>query len=109
MMERPPAKTLVSHYRADNKWFGCHYTMNIYKGYGHSCICCDSPSERYGIRDFSRVPMRFAYLLRLSTYRDTFFFLCPHYRLHDRVPKEGLPPSPSILKTDSEKMLLESS
>lgn len=35
-------------------WFGTDYNMNLYLGCPHSCIYCDSRSEKYGISDFDR-------------------------------------------------------
>ena len=55
MLESIPAKTIVSGYRKNNRWFGMHYNMNIYKGCCHGCIYCDSRSACYGIEDFGRV------------------------------------------------------
>lgn len=47
------AKTLLSHRTHADSWFGCKYTMNIYRGCEHQCIYCDSRSECYQIRDFN--------------------------------------------------------
>lgn len=54
-MEYVPAKTILSGYREQTEWFGCHYNMNLYRGCCHGCIYCDSRSECYGIEDFDRV------------------------------------------------------
>lgn len=54
MIERIPAKTIVSAY-SDSSWFGINYNMNIYKGCCHGCIYCDSRSECYRIEEFDRV------------------------------------------------------
>ena len=53
-MEFIPAKNIISGYVEDG-WFGANYNMNIYKGCSHGCIYCDSRSECYQIKDFSRV------------------------------------------------------
>lgn len=45
---------LVSHSHPD-PWFGCKYTMNIYRGCEHQCIYCDSRSECYQIENFSEL------------------------------------------------------
>ena len=52
MLESIPAKTIVSGYRKNNRWFGMHYNMNIYKGCCHGCIYCDSRSDCYRVDDF---------------------------------------------------------
>ncbi|QSX06642.1 radical SAM protein [Sedimentibacter sp. zth1] len=49
------AKTILSNYSDDNKWFGCNYNMNIYKGCCHGCIYCDSRSECYRVDNFDKV------------------------------------------------------
>lgn len=54
-MEYIPAKTILSGYREQREWFGCHYNMNLYRGCCHGCIYCDSRSECYGIQEFDRV------------------------------------------------------
>lgn len=54
-MRSIPAKTIISGYNDDNKWFGNHYNMNIYKGCNHGCIYCDSRSACYGVEDFDEV------------------------------------------------------
>lgn len=54
-MEFIPAKTILSGYAENNPWFGCNYTMNIYKGCCHGCIYCDSRSECYRVDDFDEV------------------------------------------------------
>lgn len=54
MIERIPAKTIVSAY-SDSSWFGINCNMNIYKGCCHGCIYCDSRSDCYRIEDFDRV------------------------------------------------------
>lgn len=53
-MDYIPAKSILSA-RYEAGWFGCHYTMNLYRGCCHGCIYCDSRSECYGIQDFDRV------------------------------------------------------
>lgn len=54
-MEYIEAKSIVSGYAEENRWFGINYNMNIYKGCCHGCIYCDSRSQCYGIEDFDRV------------------------------------------------------
>lgn len=54
-MEYIPAKTILSGYREQKDWFGCHYNMNLYRGCCHGCIYCDSRSECYQIEDFDQV------------------------------------------------------
>jgi DNA repair photolyase len=46
------AKTLLSHCKDPNGWFGVKYNMNLYRGCEHHCIYCDSRSECYQISDF---------------------------------------------------------
>ena len=55
-MELVTAKTILSAgYAENNRWFGCNYNMNLYRGCCHGCIYCDSRSACYGIEDFGRV------------------------------------------------------
>ena len=54
-MDFIPAKTLVSGYADQTKWFGVNYNMNIYKGCSHGCIYCDSRSECYHVENFDQV------------------------------------------------------
>lgn len=54
-MDYIAAKTIISQYAKDNRWFGINYNMNIYKGCSHGCIYCDSRSECYGIDNFDKV------------------------------------------------------
>lgn len=49
------AKQLLSHRTEPDPWFGCKYTMNIYRGCQHQCIYCDSRSECYQIQNFKDV------------------------------------------------------
>lgn len=58
MLERIPAKTIVSAYSSGSNWFGINYNMNIYKGCCHGCIYCDSRSDCYRIEDFDRVRVK---------------------------------------------------
>jgi DNA repair photolyase len=46
------AKTLLSHVKQPDTWFGLRYNMNLYRGCQHRCIYCDSRSLCYGIEDF---------------------------------------------------------
>lgn len=54
-MEFIEAKTIVSNYSGNNRWFDINYNMNIYKGCCHGCIYCDSRSDCYDIQDFDSV------------------------------------------------------
>ena len=49
------AKTLLSHSKQPDPWFGIKYGMNIYRGCEHQCIYCDSRSECYQIENFKDV------------------------------------------------------
>jgi DNA repair photolyase len=49
------AKTLLSHVRQPDTWFGLKYNMNLYRGCQHRCIYCDSRSECYGIENFADI------------------------------------------------------
>jgi len=55
MIREIKAKTLLSHSKEPDSWFGIRYNMNIYRGCQHQCIYCDSRSECYGIEDFREV------------------------------------------------------
>jgi DNA repair photolyase len=52
MIREIEAKTLLSHIRHPDGWFGVKYNMNLYRGCEHHCIYCDSRSECYQIEDF---------------------------------------------------------
>ena len=52
MIREIEAKTLLSHVRYPEGWFGVRYNMNLYRGCEHHCIYCDSRSECYQIADF---------------------------------------------------------
>ncbi len=55
-MELVTAKTILSAgYAENNRWFGCNYNMNLYRGCCHGCIYCDSRSECYHIERFDTV------------------------------------------------------
>ena len=49
------AKSVLSAYAAENRWFGLNYNMNLYRGCTHGCIYCDSRSECYRNPDFDHV------------------------------------------------------
>ena len=49
------AKSILSGYAAENRWFGLNYNMNLYRGCTHGCIYCDSRSECYRNPDFDHV------------------------------------------------------
>ena len=46
------AKTLLSHLKQPDNWFGLKYNMNLYRGCQHQCIYCDTRSECYQIENF---------------------------------------------------------
>ena len=46
------AKTLLSHTKQPDPWFGLKYNMNLYRGCQHRCVYCDSRSECYQIENF---------------------------------------------------------
>jgi DNA repair photolyase len=48
------AKTLLSHIKQPDSWFGLKYNMNLYRGCQHRCIYCDSRSECYQIENFDK-------------------------------------------------------
>ena len=52
MVRNIKAKTMLSHVKGNDTWFGLKYNMNLYRGCGHGCIYCDSRSECYQIEDF---------------------------------------------------------
>ncbi|MDC7232679.1 MAG: radical SAM protein [Spirochaetales bacterium] len=54
-MEWIKAKTILSSFKREDKWFGTEYNMNLYRGCPHGCIYCDSRSECYHVEDFDRV------------------------------------------------------
>jgi DNA repair photolyase len=47
------AKTLLSHIKGPDDWFGLYYNFNLYRGCQHQCIYCDSRSECYQIENFN--------------------------------------------------------
>lgn len=57
-MEYIPAKTIVTHNKRPDYWFGCEYNMNIYRGCSHSCIYCDSRSDCYQDKNFHQVKVK---------------------------------------------------
>ena len=52
MIKEIQAKTLLTHVKGPEDWFGLYYNMNLYRGCQHQCIYCDSRSECYQIEDF---------------------------------------------------------
>ncbi len=52
MIKEIQAKTILSHSKAPDPWFGIQYTMNLYRGCQHQCIYCDSRSDCYQIDNF---------------------------------------------------------
>lgn len=57
-IEYIPAKTIISGFKTNEKWFGNHYNMNIYKGCNHGCIYCDSRSDCYHIDNFDKIRVK---------------------------------------------------
>jgi DNA repair photolyase len=53
MIKEIQAKTILSHSKSPDPWFGIQYTMNLYRGCQHQCIYCDSRSECYQIENFN--------------------------------------------------------
>lgn len=53
MIKEIQAKTLLSHAKCPDPWFGIQYTMNLYRGCAHQCIYCDSRSACYQIENFA--------------------------------------------------------
>lgn len=49
------AKSLLSHRKEPDPWFGIKYNMNLYRGCEHQCIYCDSRSECYQIENFNDI------------------------------------------------------
>lgn len=56
-MEYVKAKSILAVAKS-NEWFGSDYNMNLYRGCSHSCIYCDSRSERYYINEFDKVKVK---------------------------------------------------
>jgi DNA repair photolyase len=48
------AKTLLSHVKGPDDWFGLYYNFNLYRGCAHQCIYCDSRSDCYQIENFNQ-------------------------------------------------------
>jgi DNA repair photolyase len=55
MIKEITAKTLLSHAKQPDPWFGIKYSMNLYRGCQHQCIYCDSRSECYRIENFNDI------------------------------------------------------
>jgi len=53
MIKEITAKTLLSHDKNPDPWFGIQYNMNLYRGCSHQCIYCDSRSDCYQIENFA--------------------------------------------------------
>lgn len=53
MIKEIQAKTILSHSKTSDPWFGIQYTMNLYRGCQHQCIYCDSRSDCYQIENFN--------------------------------------------------------
>jgi len=58
MIREVRAKTLLSHKKHPDPWFGIKYTMNVYRGCQHGCIYCDTRSECYGIDDLNTISVK---------------------------------------------------
>lgn len=56
-MDTVPAKTILKKNK-ETSWFGCDYTMNLYRGCNHGCIYCDSRSACYRVEDFDHVRVK---------------------------------------------------
>lgn len=52
MIKEIQTKSILSHSKTPDPWFGIQYTMNLYRGCQHQCIYCDSRSECYQIENF---------------------------------------------------------
>ncbi|HEX2908774.1 MAG TPA: radical SAM protein [Phototrophicaceae bacterium] len=65
MIHEIQAKTLLSHAKQPDPWFGIKYTMNLYRGCQHQCIYCDSRSECYQIENFRDVLVKVNAIERL--------------------------------------------
>ena len=55
MIIETEAKRILSYNKHPSGWFGCKFTMNIYRGCQHRCIYCDSRSECYRIENFNDI------------------------------------------------------
>lgn len=55
MIKEIEAKTILSHLKKPDPWFGIKYNMNLYRGCQHGCIYCDSRSDCYRIEDFDEI------------------------------------------------------
>ncbi len=53
MIKEIQAKTILSHAKHPDPWFGIQYTMNLYRGCAHQCIYCDSRSACYQNEKFA--------------------------------------------------------
>lgn len=54
MIKEIQAKTLLSHVKQPDPWFGLKYNMNLYRGCQHRCIYCDSRSKCYQVDNFDK-------------------------------------------------------
>lgn len=58
MIKEIQAKTLLSHVKQPDTWFGLKYNMNLYRGCQHQCIYCDSRSACYHIENFADIHVK---------------------------------------------------
>ena len=58
MIKHIEAKSILSHLRSADPFFGISYNMNLYRGCQHACIYCDTRSECYGINDISTISVK---------------------------------------------------
>ncbi|OGI09045.1 MAG: radical SAM protein [Candidatus Margulisbacteria bacterium GWF2_35_9] len=52
MIQEINAKSILTHIKQPDDWFGLKYNMNLYRGCQHGCIYCDSRSKCYKIDKF---------------------------------------------------------
>lgn len=58
MVRKIQAKTLLSHRKEADGWFGLKYNMNLYRGCAHGCIYCDSRSDCYQLGDLADIRIK---------------------------------------------------
>ena len=57
-MEEVSARTLMQPCGDGSGWFGHNWNVNLYRGYCHGCIYCDSRSSCYQVHEFDRAARR---------------------------------------------------